>query len=718
MAEPGSLEQKSPMVGGVLSVEAVPRNRPAIVEFGRLAVKHQLMSAEQLKEALSHYKARQEAGERITARQLLISGGYLTPAQFDDLLTLFKLAGERPPHHRFGELALEQGDLTPARHHEVVAIQQQLFAKHGRAPQLGAILVKKGYLTPERVEQILALQRQRDRELSSKREGSDLSPSQPSAVAEAHPVTFEIELSEDSLECHFILHQPYREPDGLVILLQLLSQARVIYGLVDQEWLRRLIRGEEGASGRWMIAKGRPAVPGVDGRVRYLFDTDPLKVGTIKEGGRIDFKDRGKIPMVKQGEPIAELIAPVFGEPGCNIFGKEIAIPKVHYAKLTYSKGVKLSADKTHAEATVDGTPAVTKTGVLYVFSVHQIEGDIGYKSGHVDFDGDIQVEGSISNGFKVKGGRLTAREISMAEIEIRGDILIQGGIIGAKVKCGGNLRAHFIHNAELEVSGDVVVDKEVIGSTIHSGGGFFGDRVTLLNSTLSTCGSIAVKEVGAEGGAAPNMIYLSTCSQLNREIESRKASLKALQQQQQSLTGALEELQKEHQSLTATLSSQTQLLDRERVQIQGEMRQLDAKFHALKVAEQSGMGGRKLKADRDGLQLKIVKLESQLEALFDRQEQLKGAITTHQQQLTEQQPTIELIQSELEVLLAERSQRSEGARLEVHGTLYEYNQIHTSYKSQTIQAAVRRVALKSVKIEDEVTGAYRWELITVALTR
>ncbi len=709
-------EQESRVERTALSAELPPRHRPAIVEFGRLAVKHSLLTAEQLKQALNHYKAQQAAGERITARQLLVEGGYLDSAQFDSLLTLFKLAGERPPHHRLGALALEQGDLTPTQHHEAVAIQQQLLVKHGRAPQLGAIMVKKGYLTVEQLEQILALQRQYDQTFKGE-ELAEVAPVESAAVEE-QPVTFELELSEDGLACTLILHQPYRPPDGLIILLQLLSQARVIYGLVNQEWLRRLIRGEEGESGRWIIAKGRPAVPGVDGRIHYLFDTDPLKVGTIKEGGRIDFKDRGKIPMVKQGDWIAELIPPVFGEPGCDIFGKEIAIPKVRYAKLTYAKGVKLSADKIHAEATVDGTPAVTKTGVLYVFSVHQIEGDIGYKSGHVDFDGDIQVEGSISNGFKVKGGRLTAREISVAEIEIRGDILIQGGIIGAKVKCGGNLRAHFIHNAELEVSGDVVVDKEVIGSTIHSGGSFLGERVTLFNSTLSTCGSIAVKEVGAEGGASPNVIHLGTCSQLNREIEGRKGSLKELLQQQQSLTAALEALQKESQSLTTTLGSQTQLLDRERGQIQGEMRQLDMKFHALKVAEQSGMGGRKLRADRDGLQLKLAKMENQLEALFNRQEQIKSEMGLHQQQLAEQQPAMELIQSELETLQAERSQRSEGARLEVHGTIYEYNQIQTLYKSQTIRAPARRVSFRSVRLDDEVTGAYRWELIMVALTR
>ncbi len=400
-----------------------PRPRAGIVELGRLAVQHHLITLDQFKTALNHYRSQQSSSQRLTVRQIWVDGGYLDPDQFDHLLTLFKLSNGRPSTHRLGELALDQGWITAAQHHEAVAIQHQLFAQHQRAPLLGDILVKKGYLTPQQLDQLLILQRQHDPHVTPTLEeihGELTEPpgvaSDPQGETESPPLTFELQIPKEGLECTLILFKPYLAADGLTILLQMLAQARVIYGLIDQERMRQIIRGEEGESGRWVIAKGREAVPGVEGHIDYFFDTDPLKAGTMKEGGIIDFKDRGEIPMVKEGDRLAELIPPIPGEPGCTILGKEIAPPPLNRIKLNAAQGVRLSADLLSAEAKIDGTPAVTPTGLLYVFPVRHIEGDVGYETGHVHFDGDIQVEGSIANGFKVSGGRLTAQEINAAE--------------------------------------------------------------------------------------------------------------------------------------------------------------------------------------------------------------------------------------------------------------------------------------------------------------
>ncbi len=692
-----------------------PPPRAGIVELGRLAVQHHLITVEQLKTALSHYRTEQRNGQRLTVRQLLVEGGYLDTDQFNHLLTLFKLSSGRPSTYRLGELALEQKWITAAQHHEAVAIQHQLFAQHQRAPLLGDILVKKGYLTAEQLEQLLDLQRQHDPHITPTLEELPAVASGEGETESPPPLTFELQVPQEGLECTLILFKPYLVADGLTILLQMLAQARVIYGLIDQERMRRIIRGEEGESGRWVIAKGREAVPGVEGHIDYFFDIDPLKAGTLKEGGVIDFKDRGEIPMVKEGERLAELTPPIPGEPGCTIFGKEIPPPQLNRIKLNAAKGVRLSADLLSAEAKIDGTPAVTPTGALYVFPVRHIEGDVGYETGHVHFDGDIQVEGSIANGFKVSGGRLTAKEVNAAEIEVCGDILIQGGIIGATVKCGGSLRAHFIHNADLQVAGDIIVDKEVIGSTLHSGGSFLGGRVTLLNTTLSTCGSIVVHDVGAEGGASSNRIQLGTCFQLNGEIESRNLLLKERQGEQQKIAVTLKTVLKEHHTLPTLLAAQVKLQEQARKAIQP----LTAQYQALTPAEQKALGGGyKLEVQIAALEDTVVKAENQRLALLTRQEELEREIAVQKERLNTITRQIESIQSELTVLLEDRAQHSKWACLEIHGILYEYNQIQTPYKSFTTQTVVKRVLIKSVKREGGVEGSEQREVVMVPLRK
>ena len=73
----------------------------------------------------------------------------------------------------------------------------------------------------------------------------------------------------------------------------------------------------------------------------------------------------------------------------------------------------------------------------MCVFSELKIDGDIGLETGHVDFDGFINASGTVQEGYKVHGGKLAAKEIYRAEVEIAGDIVLEGGLIGAKVEIG-----------------------------------------------------------------------------------------------------------------------------------------------------------------------------------------------------------------------------------------------------------------------------------------
>ena len=48
-----------------------------------------------------------------------------------------------------------------------------------------------------------------------------------------------------------------------------------------------------------LMAKGVLPQRGKDAQINFFFDRDPLKMGKIKDGGVIDFKEKGDIPQVK-----------------------------------------------------------------------------------------------------------------------------------------------------------------------------------------------------------------------------------------------------------------------------------------------------------------------------------------------------------------------------------------------------------------------------------
>jgi len=75
----------------------------------------------------------------------------------------------------------------------------------------------------------------------------------------------------------------------------------------------------------------------------------------------------------------------------------------------------------------------------------HHIKSDVGYETGHVNFDGNIIVDGTIQNGFSVTGVDLKAKEIHGGNVILSGDLEISGGILDADVTIDGTIKASYI---------------------------------------------------------------------------------------------------------------------------------------------------------------------------------------------------------------------------------------------------------------------------------
>lgn len=271
------------------------------------------------------------------------------------------------------------------------------------------------------------------------------------------------------------------------------------YGLKKPEQLKAELLKNPNPKEPWIIASGDNPIPDEKATIVYHFNTDPLKIGTLKKTGFMDYKDRGRIPQVKEGTLIAEKIPGKKGKPGMNIAGQPVPPPPIKDLKLRYGRGIKLSEDGLRAIAKRDGRPVLSSDGKVHVFEDLQIKGDIGIRTGHVDFDGRIEVEGIVNEGYRVKGGSLCTQEIHMAETDIVGDVIVLGGINGARMKVGGNLRARYIHQSTIEVAGDVIIKRDLSNSTITSGGMVIVDNGKILTSTISSIHGIKAVDIGSK---------------------------------------------------------------------------------------------------------------------------------------------------------------------------------------------------------------------------
>jgi uncharacterized protein (DUF342 family) len=115
------------------------------------------------------------------------------------------------------------------------------------------------------------------------------------------------------------------------------------------------------------------------------------------------------------------------------------------------------------------------------------IDGDIGLETGHIDFDGHIEVSGSIHQGYRVKCSSLRVGDVQEAEVTVYGDMVVLGGIYDSEVKCNGSLQASHIHKSDIQAGGELLVEKEIIGSKIESGGKCLIPDGTIASSEIVT---------------------------------------------------------------------------------------------------------------------------------------------------------------------------------------------------------------------------------------
>jgi uncharacterized protein (DUF342 family) len=383
---------------------------------------------------------------------------------------------------------------------------------------------------------------------------------------------YEFRVGEDNLEGVIRPIQMHPKPIELADIAETLKINGIKYGIVDPARLTATLAANATPKAPWIIAKGKSPVPEEKAKLVFHFETDPLRIGTLKETGFMDYKDRGKIPQVKSGTLVAEKILGEKGTPGIDIFGQPVTPPKATAVRLRCGKGVALSEDGLTATAKENGRPVKSADGKVHVFADLDIDGDIGIRTGHVDFDGHIEVAGIVNAGYNVKGGSLCTREVNTAEADIVGNINVLGGVYGSHLKAGGNIRARYIHQSTIDARGDVIVDRDVSNSTIIAGGTVIVDNGKILTSNVQARKGITAAGIGSKASETCELIVGidsrmdEALKEINRQISEKEIQRLDMEASMDKLTEASDQLEqtiaKASEVQKAALKKMTQLAE------------------------------------------------------------------------------------------------------------------------------------------------------------
>jgi uncharacterized protein (DUF342 family) len=219
---------------------------------------------------------------------------------------------------------------------------------------------------------------------------------------------------------------------------------------------------------------------------------------------RVDLRNTSSLVIVKKDEVLARLVPEQQGREGYTVYGKALAYKAGKVPRLNPGKNTRLEGDRIVAER--DGRFLHTPES-FWVNEVLDIAGDVDYRTGHVDFPGDVYIRGEIKAGFRVHAGGsvFCTKTMDASEVLCAQDLIVGWGLIGrkaGKVKVEGELRAKFVENCFVEAKGSILVDVGILNSTVYSGNRIeTGKKGVIAGGSVTAQNGVQAAQLGTRMG-------------------------------------------------------------------------------------------------------------------------------------------------------------------------------------------------------------------------
>ncbi|MGI6098075.1 MAG: flagellar assembly protein A, partial [Dethiobacteria bacterium] len=215
---------------------------------------------------------------------------------------------------------------------------------------------------------------------------------------------------------------------------------------INQQAILELIQTD--STGSVVAAEGIPPIQGTPGKVKYFFRNESYRNPDLDTDKKVDWLDYYIRPSAKIGDVLAAKVElPVPGRDGLTVTDKVIKAQAPHDIPLISGKGTTL-LDEVKVVATMNGRPSL-KNGVISVTPAMVIKDNVDAADGKINFDGDIDIIGNVTEGSKILAG---------------GDINVYGNIYGASLYAIGNIRVNgIIMNSKITAGYNVIQNLVVL---------------------------------------------------------------------------------------------------------------------------------------------------------------------------------------------------------------------------------------------------------------
>ncbi|MDR2584029.1 MAG: FapA family protein [Fibromonadaceae bacterium] len=285
-------------------------------------------------------------------------------------------------------------------------------------------------------------------------------------------------------------------------ILFILAEKSVVYG-IDHELIKEILTltayGQE-----FIIASAKPPIAGTDAIVTEIIPIDPDAKPFLNEDGTADYKKWDNIRQIEKDEIICTRIPPTPGIPGTSVFGLPLSPTPGDDIALPVGMNTKAIDNETKLVATINGF-LYRQGRNICIGSIYIINGDVNYKTGNIEYTGDVLIKGNVNTGFSViaDGNISIEGVVESAHIESKyGNIFLKGSVFGlnnASIIAQKNINAENIQDTKIKAGQNLVVKGQIRSCQIETENLSMPRNGQIVSSSIAFHGQLKCGNIGGK---------------------------------------------------------------------------------------------------------------------------------------------------------------------------------------------------------------------------
>ncbi|MFA5905022.1 MAG: FapA family protein [Desulfobacula sp.] len=584
----------------------------------KIALQKKLISEKDCRDAADACKSSENFEDAL--KDYFLSRDLISPKILEQLINTIDAIKTVKKNIKFGTVAMEMGLISKETLDAALDHQKKAVAENHQPRLIGRILYDSGKLTKEQLQLVIKEQNKRNLKVEIVKKEIHIQPKihvipKKESISESEtesdsepglekkeenrdiPETIQdgiaLNIEDGGMSAFLRKTEGFNDTLTADDIINLLLSGNIQYGVESTHAIETFISSSGFKKNRFKVASGTPKIIGSNARIEYYFNTDHLLVGKIDEEGNIDLMERGEIPRVEAKTLLAEKFPLVESKNGRDIFGRELTAEPAIDIPLKIQTGVILSEDGLRAYSEISGHPKLSWSGNLSVVDTFVLNGDVSYKTGNLSYYGNIEIQGGLKSGFRVKGFDIKINEVDGGEIHAQGDVTIINGLNDAVIYSRGHVSAKYVYNSKIFCLGNLYVDREIGDSEIESSGSCRNVTGAVINSTISFSQGVQAKNIGAEK-STPSMIIVGRDQFIMNELENIGIKIKEIEKDRLNLEKKKEKLLSDNKGLYQSITQMASEFEK----IMADKQDMDQKLSLFSTQPGKKDEARQLKID------------------------------------------------------------------------------------------------------------------------